>query len=506
MAKKSSTRSGRQKSQDATITPENDAETTMSGAGEMGGDTVVVGNDSLGDDTIAATPSADDSVTVKPGDTTAAEPKSDDPQKTEKVDTKRKPASAKGSSAKTASSQGTSSSGSSAKSSKETSGAGPAASGASTTTTTTSKSSGSADSSPTPPTPVPAPTPVVQKRGPGIGALLLGGVVAAAMGFGAAYLGLVTLNDTTAADAELAEALSAIEAQQGTISALQSEVDALASAEPPALPEVDLSGVEGATAEVASNLSALSETVDDLTARVVALEERPVITGDVAADTAALSEVVETLEARVAEERAAAAEAVAAAEASQAAAAAELQAAAEAAQAAIAEAEARAAATAEATQAQAALSRVQIAMAAGGPFADALSDLPVEAPEALQAAAETGVPTIDELQASFPASARAALPIALRETAGDSATDRVGAFFMGQIGGRSVEPRDGDDPDAVLSRAEAAVGAGDIDGALSEIATLPEGAQAAFDEWIAQAEARVAADDALADLSATLNN
>jgi hypothetical protein len=496
MAKKSSTRSGRQKSQDATITPENDAESTKSGAGDMGGDTVVVGNDSRADDTVAAAASADDAVTVEPGDTTAADSTSDDPQKTEKVDAKPKPASGKTESPKSAART----------SSKDGTRTSSAASGSSATDRKSTKSNEAADATPTPPTPVPAPPPVVQKRGPGIGALLLGGVIAAALGFGAAYLGLVTLNDTTATDADLAEAMSAIDAQQSTISALQSEVDALASAEPPVIPEVDFSGVEGATAEVAGNLSALSETVDELTARIVALEERPVITGDVAADTAALSEVVETLEARVAEEQAAAAEAVAAAEASQAAAAAELQAAAEAAQAAIAEAEARAAATAQATQAQAALSRVQIAMAAGGPFADALADLPVEAPDALQAAAETGVPTVDELQASFPAAARAALPIALRETAGDSATERVGAFFMGQIGGRSVEPRDGDDPDAILSRAEAAVGTGDIDGALAEIATLPEGAQAAFEEWIAQAEARVAADDALAELSATLDN
>lgn len=450
MAKKSSTRSGRQKSQDDSVTP--DVAEDISDAGEMGGDTVLVGDDTLGEDAVAAEPDVGDRVTIEPGDTTAAEALDDDPAQTEILDAE------------------------------------PVV------------------EQPEAEVPAPTPAPMVVKRGPGIGALLIGGVVVAALGYGAAIYGLIGATDTTATDTALSEAMAAIEAQQGAITALEAQVAALAAVEPPVIPEVDLSGIEGSVASVTGEIAGVASSVEALTGRVVALEDRPIFTGEVAEDSAAMAAAVEALETRLAEERAAAVEAVAAAEATQAAASAELQAASEAAQTAIAEAEARTSATAAATQTQAALSRVQIAMAAGGPFADALADLPGDVPEALSAAAASGVPTLEDLQAAFPAAARAALPIALRETAGDSAANRVGAFLMGQIGGRSVEPREGDDPDAVLSRAEAAVVASDLPSALTEIAALPEGAQAMLQDWVAQVETRVAADAALAELAATLDN
>jgi hypothetical protein len=78
--------------------------------------------------------------------------------------------------------------------------------------------------------------------------------------------------------------------------------------------------------------------------------------------------------------------------------------------------------------------------------------------------------------------------VALRETAGDGAVDRLTAFVQGQIGGRAVAPREGDDPDAILSRVQAAVSSGDLDTALAEISALPEGARAEMAAWIADAE------------------
>jgi len=97
------------------------------------------------------------------------------------------------------------------------------------------------------------------------------------------------------------------------------------------------------------------------------------------------------------------------------------------------------------------------------------------------------------------AAARAALPVALRDTAGEDAVDRFTAFLQSQVGGRSLDPREGDDPDAVLSRAEAALRSGDLDGAITELAALPEGAQAVMAEWTSAAETRR---DALAALDA----
>ena len=61
------------------------------------------------------------------------------------------------------------------------------------------------------------------------------------------------------------------------------------------------------------------------------------------------------------------------------------------------------------------------------------------------------------------------------ETAEDGVMGGLGAFLQNQLGGRSVVPREGDDPDAVLSRVGAAVEAGDLSTALTEIESLPEG-------------------------------
>ncbi len=60
----------------------------------------------------------------------------------------------------------------------------------------------------------------------------------------------------------------------------------------------------------------------------------------------------------------------------------------------------------------------------------------------------------------------------------------------------------GDDPDAILSRAEAAVGSGDLTTALTEISALPAEGQARMAEWVALATRRQAALAALTTLQA----
>ena len=131
MAKKSSTRSGRSKTQPDTTAP--DSVAVDAAAGELGGDTVVLGDDTLGEDAVAAGPAADDRVTIEPGDTTAADADTQDPAQTEILDAE------------------------------------PVAEDAAADSETTH-------------VPAPAPAPVVEQRGPGMGALLIGGVVAAALG------------------------------------------------------------------------------------------------------------------------------------------------------------------------------------------------------------------------------------------------------------------------------------------------------------------------------------
>jgi hypothetical protein len=76
--------------------------------------------------------------------------------------------------------------------------------------------------------------------------------------------------------------------------------------------------------------------------------------------------------------------------------------------------------------------------------------------------------------------------------------------LRGQLSVRSVAPREGEDADAVLSRAQAHLAEGQLDAALTEVESLPEPVRAAMADWIAQARTRVEADAALAGLRDTL--
>lgn len=116
--------------------------------------------------------------------------------------------------------------------------------------------------------------------------------------------------------------------------------------------------------------------------------------------------------------------------------------------------------------------------------------------------AAAGLPTIASLRDSFPAAARDGLEAALRANMGESWTDRVSNFLRSQTGLRSLTPREGDDPDAVLSRAEAALEAGDVAGALAELERLPDAAKPALADWTASARVRLEAEAAFATLAA----
>ncbi|RDW12912.1 COG4223 family protein, partial [Paracoccus thiocyanatus] len=113
------------------------------------------------------------------------------------------------------------------------------------------------------------------------------------------------------------------------------------------------------------------------------------------------------------------------------------------------------------------------------------------------------VPTLAQLRTSFPAAAREGLAAALKDAPqNQGALGTIGSFLRVQTGARSVEPRQGGDPDAILSRADAAVNAGDIKGALGEIAALPQSGQAAMAGWTTGAQAWVEANAALAAMAA----
>ena len=162
--------------------------------------------------------------------------------------------------------------------------------------------------------------------------------------------------------------------------------------------------------------------------------------------------------------------------------------------------------SARATLQRAALTRVMTALDTGDAFSDALTDLRdtgITVPDVLENAAETGIPTRAQLAESFPDAARAALAAAHAADTGSGAS--VGGFLRAQLGVRSLEPREGDDADAILSRAEAALSEGRLDDSINEINALPEEARTAMSGWTEDAAARRNALTAAEALSAELN-
>ncbi|MDT1060251.1 hypothetical protein RM190_00190 [Paracoccus sp. CPCC 101403] len=153
-------------------------------------------------------------------------------------------------------------------------------------------------------------------------------------------------------------------------------------------------------------------------------------------------------------------------------------------------------------QAATAATALQTAIETKGPREQALADLSaagIQVPAVL-----TGdVPSLDELRSGFAVSARDGLRASLEAGAGATGPmQAIGNFLRVQTGARSIEPRDGNDPDAILSRANAAVEAGDINEALAQIGALPQEGQQAMSVWTGRARVWVEANAALAELAA----
>ncbi|TRW99507.1 hypothetical protein FNJ84_02205 [Paracoccus sp. M683] len=158
-------------------------------------------------------------------------------------------------------------------------------------------------------------------------------------------------------------------------------------------------------------------------------------------------------------------------------------------------------------EAVAAIAALQTALDEGGPTDAAVQQMEqagVAAPEAVQ----QQVPGLLALQESYPPAARAALRAALRDGSAEAdGGTMIGNFLRAQTGARSVEPREGTDADAVLSRAEAALSDGDVAAALTQLQALPEVAAQAPEmaAWLAGAQAHADARAALNDLSGQTN-
>ena len=321
-----------------------------------------------------------------------------------------------------------------------------------------------------------------QSAGAGFLPLLLGGVVAGAIGYGVATY--FPMNDGSV------DVSVQMQAQADQLAALEAKLADI--------PAVDLSGVEAQIASVGDQAAALSGAIDtnfaDLDARLTEVEKRPGADGTLS-DTAlaAYQRELEQLRANLEILQATVMSAVVQAETDLAAARAESEA-----------LEQEALASAEAAASRAALNRVSTAIETGAPFADALGDLGGDLPAALSSAAENGVATTAELTSDFPAAARAALATARAEGVSDE-SGGLGGFLRNQFDVRSTAPQEGSSPDAVLSRAEAAIKEGRVADALAEIEALPEVARAEMTDWTAQATERADVLDAVATLSETYN-
>lgn len=303
-------------------------------------------------------------------------------------------------------------------------------------------------------------------------ALLLGGVLAAGAGYGLAQF---VPNGWPIADTSALQAT--IDAQAKDIATLKDQIAQLPA------PTVDLAPLGDAMAQLDTRVSAL-ETAGPTIAPT---------------DLTPLSEAVAKLQADLA-----ALQASGPIPANVTALAAEAEARLKEAEAQAAQMKAEAEALTKAATARAALGRLQNALDTGAPYAAILGDLGQDVPDALAAHAETGLPSPAMLQDSFPAAARAALEAAIRADMGETWTDRATNFLRSQTGARSLTPQEGNDPDAILSRAEAALAAGNLDQTLTELSALPEAAQAALAEWRGLAEQRQAGLQALADVASKI--
>lgn len=352
-----------------------------------------------------------------------------------------------------------------------------------------STSSGSAPSS------APAQKVTVQKTG--FWPVVLGGVVAAGLGSAATIWALPNLPAGWLPE-QPAPAAAPAAAPEVDVAAIRS--DAVAAAQSATAEQIDALRAElAAQAEQGAqqpapagpsqeDLAALRQQVEQQAARVEELAARPQIDPDMAARIQTLADQAGALEQQI-------------------------QTAAQAAQAQINAAQAEAQqlqeAAAESTrraEAVAAVAALQSALDQGVNPDEARQTLEgagLQAPEALT----REVPSLDSLQADFPEAARAALRTSLRQDSAAGNGNLLTNFLRAQTGARSVEAREGSDPDAILSRADGAVEEGRIADALTEIEALPEEAKAApaMADWLAGATAYRDAQAAMSDLSAPSN-
>lgn len=158
------------------------------------------------------------------------------------------------------------------------------------------------------------------------------------------------------------------------------------------------------------------------------------------------------------------------------------------------------------------LRELERALAGSGPFAvqlEALAKLlDPAAPDApiaqLRAHASSGIATRAVLLARFDAAAAAIVRADSVAGVPQGWAGRSYAFVMSLIMIRPLGEREGEDVPARVARAQTRLEAGDLDAAVQELGALSGPAADAASDWLNDARARLMAEQALAQLSATL--
>lgn len=291
--------------------------------------------------------------------------------------------------------------------------------------------------------------------------------------------------DNAASDAALAEIRAALQAQQDHVAALEKAIsDSAASGQPAQVVMTPAPASQGPdTAALQTELDQLRDQLQAQESRLQELAARPAMDAATAARIQQLAGEASSAQQQIAEAASQAEARIASVEAQ------------------ARELEQTADAATRRAQAIAAVGTLQTAIESGAPRETGLAALQaagVPVPAVLMG----DIPTLGSLQASFDPAARSALR-SVRSAEGDGgAMGAIGNFLRVQTGARSVEPREGADPDAILSRAGALVRSGDLAGALGEIGQLPPEAQAAMTNWVKDATVWVEANAALATLAA----
>ena len=316
----------------------------------------------------------------------------------------------------------------------------------------------------------------VERKG-GFLPLVLGGVVAAGIGVVSAQYIFPNGLPFGPAATERVDLNSALKLQAGRIDDLKAQLEAQ--------PKVDTGALDAAVSAVGdlqAQIGAVVDNIGTIEARISELEARP--TSDGSGISVAMENEMKELRAALDLQKGKIAQMIDEAQ----------------------DTKQSAEETARQTMARAAVTRILVALDSGSPFEDALADVQansdVAVPEALAQTAASGVPTLATLSETYPDAARAALAAVRREETGGG----VASFFAKQLGARSVAPREGDDPDAVLSRVEAALGEGRISDALAQADVLPDAAKAPLADWMAQANLRLNAAREAEALATSLNS